>query len=239
MAERPLLVLFTGSTVARVREVHGDFDAHFQRGVGDAWRGPWTSFDARDEGAPLPDPGGLAGVIVSGSASSVTERAPWMLRLEAWLRDGVARETPLLGVCFGHQLLAQALGGEVRPNPAGRRLGSLSIRRVDDDPLFEGVPRELTVSVSHRDHVGVAPPGVRKLATADHDDLHAFAVGPKARAVQFHPEFHAEIVRGYLAERSELLRSEGLDPDALLRGVVEPVFGPVILRNFIRRFVRR
>lgn len=238
MPERPLLVLFTGSTVARVRDAYGDFDAHFRRGIGDAWSGRWASFDARDEGAPLPDPATIAGVVISGSPSSVTERAPWMLRLEAWLRDGVSRETPMLGVCFGHQILAQALGGEVRQNPAGRRLGSLSIRRVDDDPLFEGVPLELHVSVSHRDHVGVAPPGVRKLATADHDDLHAFAVGPRARAVQFHPEFHADIVRGYITERRELLRSEGFDPDELLAGVVEPAYGPVILRNFVRRFVR-
>jgi GMP synthase (glutamine-hydrolysing) len=50
-------------------------------------------------------------VIVTGSSSSVTERAPWMLRLEGWLRDAVTKETPVLGVCFGHQLLGSALGG--------------------------------------------------------------------------------------------------------------------------------
>jgi GMP synthase (glutamine-hydrolysing) len=239
MSDKPLLVVFTGTTVPVVQAAFGDFDAHFRAGIGDAWHGPWASVDARDERAELPDPATVAGVIVTGSSSSVTERAPWMLRLEAWLRGVVERETPLLGVCFGHQILAQALGGEVRPNPAGRRIGSISIRRVEDDPLFEGVPRELSVSVSHRDHVGVAPSGVRKLATADHDDLHAFAAGPRARAVQFHPEFHGEIVRGYIRTRRDLLKDEGLDPDALLAGVVDPPFGPVVLRNFVAHFVKR
>ncbi len=237
MTHRPLLVLFTGTTIADVKTAFGDFDDQFRRGIGDAWRGTWARADARDEGVGLPDAAAFAGVIVTGSAASVTERAPWILRLEAWLRSAVAREVPLLGVCFGHQVLAQALGGQVRRNPAGRRLGSIEIRRVGDDPLFEGVPQRLAVSVSHEDHVGVAPPDVRQLAAADHDELHAFAAGPRARAVQFHPEFQADVVRHYIASRREVLRGEGLDPDALLASVVEPPYGAVILRNFVRHLV--
>lgn len=237
MPPRPLLVLLTGTTLPTVRAAFGDFDAHFRHGVGDAWAGPWTAADAQDVTVALPAIDELAGVIVSGSSSSVTERAPWMLRLEGWLRGAVDAELPLLGVCFGHQILAQALGGEVRRNPRGRRLGSISARRVDDDPLFDGVARELVVSVSHQDHVAVAPPGARPLVTAAHDELHAFAVGPRARAVQFHPEFRAGIVRGYVEARRDALRAEGQDPEVVLAGIVEPPDGPRILRNFVRRFV--
>ena len=237
--QKPLVVVFTGTTVPLVRERFGDFDAHFRAGIGEAWKGPWATVDARDESTPLPKIDDVAGLIVTGSSSSVTERAPWMLRLEAYLRDAVQNDAAILGVCFGHQLLGQALGGEVRQNPRGRHIGSLQVRQVGDpDPLFEGVPATFEVNVSHRDHVGVAPPNVRPLVTADHDELHAFAVGSRTRAVQFHPEFHAEIMRGYITQRRELLRSEGLDPDALHRAVVEPPHARTILQNFVRHFVR-
>ena len=205
---KPLLVLLTGSTVPVVKEGHGDFDRHFALGVGDAWKGDWIAVDAREMDRALPKTSDVAGVIVSGSSSSVTERAPWMLRLEEWLRGAVKDETPLLGVCFGHQILAQALGGEVRKNPAGRRIGTLQVRLTDEgarDPLLAGAPSELTVNVSHQDHVAVVPPNVTKLVTAEHDPLHAFAAGPMASAVQFHPEFDGEIVRGYITQRREIL----------------------------------
>jgi len=235
---KPLLVLFTGTTVPIVRERHGDFDAHFHAGVGDAWLGPWATFDARNEG-PLPTHEDFSGVIVTGSASSVTERAPWMLRLEGWLRDAVAMETPLLGVCFGHQLLGSALGGEVRKNTRGRHIGSLAVRRIADDPLFEGVPTMFTANVSHQDHVAIAPPGIRTLVNADHDEHHAFSVGRFTRAVQFHPEFHGEIVRGYIRARHEILTNEGLDPDALHASAVDAPDARRVLANFVQHFVKK
>jgi GMP synthase (glutamine-hydrolysing) len=162
-----------------------------------------------------------------------------MLRLEPWLRAAVEKNLPLLGVCFGHQILASALGGEVRKNPKGRHIGSLSVRRIEDDPLFEGVPQSFHVNVSHQDHVAIAPPNVRPLVTADHDPVHAFAAGGSARAVQFHPEFHDEIIRGYIGARREILKNEGLDADALLSGVIDPPHARTILRNFVTHFVKR
>lgn len=236
---RPLLILFTGNTVPNVRERHGDFDAHFRTAIGDAWQGPWTTVDSRVEGATLPALDEVAGVIVTGSSSSVTDRdkETWMPRLEAWLRQAVEAEVPLLGVCFGHQILASALGGEVRKNPSGRRIGSLTVRRVGEDPLLEGVPERFQVNVSHRDHVAIHPPNVRPLVTADHDELHAFAAGPYARAVQFHPEFHDGIVRGYIEARQQILKDEGLDPDALHRAVVDAPDARRVLRNFVTNFV--
>lgn len=238
---KPLLVLFTGTTIPSVQERHGDFDAQFRAGVGDAWLGPWATADARDLGASLPRYETFAGVIVTGSACSVTDRAaePWMLRLEEWLRGAVAASAPLLGVCFGHQILASALGGEVRANPRGRTIGTRVVRRVTDDPLLRDLPERFPVSLSHRDHVAVRPPSVTQLVVADHDELHAFAAGRCARAVQFHPEFHDEIVRGYLSARRDLLRAEGLDPEALDREVVDTPHSRRILRNFVTEFVAR
>jgi GMP synthase (glutamine-hydrolysing) len=236
---KPLLIVFTGTTVPIVRERHGDFDAHFRAGVGDAWAGPWATIDVRDEATPLPPLEDLSGLIVTGSASSVTERAPWMLRVEGWLREAVERETPLLGVCFGHQLLASALGGEVRRNPAGRRLGSLQVRRVAEDPLLERVPEAFTANVSHQDHVGRAPDGIRLLVTAGHDPIHAFGVGRFARTTQFHPEFDGAIVRGYLEARRDQLRAEGMDPDALHEAAVDAPHARSLLPNFVRHFVMK
>ena len=236
---RPLVVVFTGSTVPNVKERFGDFDSHFRAAIGGAWEGAWSSVDARQEDVPLPSHDAVAGVIVTGSAHSVTERAPWMLRLEAWLREAVTRETPLLGVCFGHQLLGSALGGEVRRNPRGRHIGTMKVRRTDDDPLLDGLPQQFDVNLTHQDHVSVAPNSIRKLITADHDDVHAFAVGRSARAVQFHPEFHDGIIRGYITARREILKSEGLDPDAIDSKVLDAPHARRVLHNFVRHFARR
>lgn len=236
---KPLLILFTGNTVPLVKERHGDFDSHFQQAIGDAWQGPWATIDSRDLSTALPPHEDFAGVIVTGSSSSVTDRLnePWMPRLEAWLRGAVTLEVPLLGVCFGHQILASALGGEVKKNPRGRAIGSRRVRVVNDDPLLEGIPREFDVNVSHRDHVAIPPPSVTKIMTADHDDMHAFAAGRHARAVQFHPEFSDQIVRGYIEQRVQILKDEGLDPDQLHRDVVDVPHARQLLRNFVTNFV--
>jgi GMP synthase (glutamine-hydrolysing) len=236
---KPLLILFTGTTVPLVKERHGDFDSHFRAAIGDAWQGEWATLDSRDVAVPLPSPKDVAGVIVTGSSSSVTDRLnePWMPRLEGWLRDTVQQQVPLLGVCFGHQILASALGGEVRKNPVGRAIGSRVVRKLVDDPLLEGLPSSFDVNVSHRDHVAVPPAGATKLITADHDDLHAFSAGPVARAVQFHPEFSDQIVRGYIEQRMEILRDEGFDPEKLHRDVVDVPHARQLLRNFVTNFV--
>lgn len=239
MTSKPLLVLFTGTTIPTVLERHGDFDAHFRGAIGDAWQGRWATHDSRDLDTKLPSFDDFAGVIVTGSSSSVTDRdkEPWMPRLEAWIRGAVDAELPLLGVCFGHQIMASALGGEVRKNSLGRHIGSLVVHRVGDDPLLEGLPYSFHVNVSHRDHVAVQPPNVRPLIRADHDELHSFAAGPFARAVQFHPEFSDSIVRGYIDARRQILRDEGLDPDALDRLVVDVPDARRVLRNFVTNFV--
>jgi GMP synthase (glutamine-hydrolysing) len=152
--------------------------------------------------------------------------------------DGAGRAPrPVLGICFGHQLIAQALGGEVQRNPRGREIGTVRVQRVADDPIFVGLPRAFDVHATHVDAVVELPPGAEVLATTSLDDVAAFRVGPWVKAVQFHPELDADVMRGYLRARAHLVREEGGDPDALLARVHDGVRGPDVLRNFARRLV--
>src|SRR5450432_2944748 len=160
-----ILVLRAGDAVPQVAEVHGEFLAWITRAAGDAWTGKWVEHDLRSDDS-FPDCESVAAIVITGSISSVTERAPWMLRAEAYIRDVIRAETPLLGICFGHQLMAQALGGDVKRNPRGREIGTVEVTRYLDDPLFDGLPHELHVNSSHVDTVVSLPPGATVIAAS-------------------------------------------------------------------------
>lgn len=226
-----ILILVTGQTLPDIAARRGDYPAWIQAKTGDAWPGEWATVDVR--AGAVPGARDADAFVLTGSSSSVTERAPWMLRTEALVRDIAAAGRPVLGICFGHQLIAQALGGEVTRNPLGREMGAMRVSRVaDDDRLFAGLPRDFDIHGTHVDAVVRLPPGGEVLATTPKDPVAAFRVGPHVRGVQFHPEFDADVMRGYLQARREIVRSEGGDPDALLAGVHVPTRGETILRNF-------
>lgn len=236
-----LVILRAGDAVLPVRERRGDFPelirGTLDRAYGEAARIEWGEHDLRDDAA-LPAIDASAGFIVTGSSCSVAERAPWMLRAEEYLRRVVAAGAPLLGICFGHQLLAQALGGLVARNPRGREIGTVRVRRSGDDPLFDGLPEEFDANASHLDTVVRLPEGARLLAFTALEPNAAFSVGDRARAVQFHPEFDGDVVRGYIRARAEAIRSEGGDPDRLVAAAVDAPFGAATLANFARYFAK-
>jgi GMP synthase (glutamine-hydrolysing) len=228
-----ILILVCGNPIPAIAERRGDYDRWIREKTGNAWAGSWASHDARTL-APLPGPRDADAFVITGSSSSVTERAPWMLRVEELVRQIAAARVPLLGICFGHQLMAQALGGEVRKNPLGREIGTVRVERLADDPMFAGLPRSFDVNATHVDAVTALPPGAEVVATTALDPRAAFRVGPRLRAVQFHPEFDADVMRGYLRARAQLIRAEGLGAEALLQGVHDATRGADILRNFAR-----
>jgi GMP synthase (glutamine-hydrolysing) len=211
---RPLCILVTGSPVPKTLHRAGGFASLLRDATGEAWQGVWLDVDAQMESV-LPSPSDLSGVIVTGSASSVTERARWMLLVESWLRELVAARTPVLGVCFGHQILAQALGGEVQRNPRGREMGTVELEVMAKDVLFGGEVGATTVNMSHCDSVVRLPPGAELLARTTLEPHAALRFAPRAWGVQFHPEFDLHVMREYIEERGDLLRGEGLDPKAM------------------------
>jgi GMP synthase (glutamine-hydrolysing) len=238
MSSAPLCILIAGDPVPKTQERVGGFANLVKSGLAGAWSHGFVEVDARTV-EQLPDPSGFAGLIVTGSASSVTERAPWMLRIEAYLARAVESEQPLLGICFGHQLLGQALGGLVERNPRGREMGTVELSVVAADPLLDGALSPALAHATHVDSVTRLPPGVELLATTALEPHAALRFGPRAWGVQFHPEFDERVMRDYIETRAELLAQEGRDPAAMLAGVARADAGSAVLRRFIEHGVAR
>lgn len=225
-----ILVLKAGAAEPEVAQRHGDYESWFQSSldegdqrcdVVEAWRGE-----------TLPRAERYGGLLITGSLLSVRDEAPWMDGLARWALSAAECGTPVLGVCFGHQLLGEALGGRVERSPAGGEHGTVRVSLTEDgqrDPLFDGLGPELDVQAAHDDAL-VRPPsdtGVRLLAGNAHTPWQAFAAGPNLRAVQFHPEVSD-------AALVDMLRVNGHTGDVRPSAV-----GRQILQNWDLQWVRR
>lgn len=230
-----LLLLQVGHTFEEIAQERGDYDAWFQQALGrsDAEFRAVKVF----AGEPLPTDFDYAGVVVTGSWSMVTDREPWSEATGEYLREASVRQRPILGVCYGHQLLVQAFGGTVGYSPSGRHAGSAELLLTEHaalDRLFGGLPPRLLVQVSHSQRVLSLPAGAILLGHCERDPYHVLRLGETTWGVQFHPEFDAEVSRRYIELRREKILAEGLDPDALLLGVRESDHGAQLLTRFAR-----
>jgi GMP synthase (glutamine-hydrolysing) len=141
----------------------------------------------------------------------------------------------VLGICYGHQLLAHALGGRVGPNPHGRQIGTervLLAENAKDDALLAGFGGSLRAHTTHAEAVLELPDAATHLGSSRGDRNTAFSFGTAAWGVQFHPEFDAYVMRRYIEERRELLLSENIDADMRLAAVEECHEGATLLRRF-------
>lgn len=229
---KKVLIIKSGSTLKSLLAEKGDFDDWVISGMGlDA--GEVAVVDVRNnEALPLYDD--VSGVVVSGSHDDVTDHHEWNERAARWLPGAVQKNIPVLGICFGHQLLAYALGGKAADNPKGKEFGTVETflePRAREDKLFEGFENPLTVHVSHNQSVVALPPGATLLASNDKDPHHAFIYGECAWGVQFHPEFDAEITKEYVRRNEKGLAAEGQDPSRLIANCRETTVGPRLLRR--------
>ena len=235
-----LLVIKTGTSLPSLVSRRRDYETWITTGSGFAASDVEVVSVYQDE--PLPDVHGVQGVVVSGSSAMVTDRADWSERTAAWLREAVRQEVPTLGICYGHQLLAHAMGGEVQDNPRGRGMGTIDVELREPartDRLFGIFEQTLHVPVSHRQCVTKLPPGATWLAQTPNDPHHAFRIGNNAWGVQFHPEFDAAIARAYIEARREVLVREGADVEALLDSAIDSADGTILLRRFAEIVRRR
>lgn len=232
-SDASVLIVQTGSTLPAVRARHGDFPDWFRHGLG-LRRGEVDVVDVAT-GEDLPAPGQYAGVIITGSPAMVSERLPWSERTAQWLAKSVDAGSAVLGVCYGHQLLAHAFGGEVDYHPAGRELGTVTIERLADsanDPLLGDAPMLFPAHASHQQSVLSLPPGAVALARSAHDPFHAIRFAPRAWGLQFHPEFSVEIMRGYVDARRPARNGNCPQACCATRDCAPTPFARRLLRRF-------
>lgn len=236
MSTAPLVVLVTGEPVSKARQARGDFATLIQSAVGDAWDGPWSTVDLR-QGDELPRAGEMAGVIVTGSAAFLADGAPWMLRGVDYLAHLTVARVPVFGICFGHQMLAAALGGRVARNPRGREIGTVALHLEPGESAahtmwFSGAQPPVWVHTTHLDSAVELPIGARVLARTALEPHALVQFAERAWGVQFHPEMDEAVMRCYIEERGGSLAAEGIEAQALLSAVRATPESRATLRRF-------
>ena len=201
---KPIAIIKTGSTYPQISDHYGDFEQWISLGLDSAV--PVWVINA-PQGDAMPDPSGLSGVIITGSHAMVTDHEAWMATVIQWLHSAIQQcpTLPILGLCFGHQLLAEALGGEVADNPMGIEVGTVPLRLTQaghQDALLSAIENHPWAQVVHKQSVLTPPPGAAVLASNVHDACQAFRYGDCVWGVQFHPEFSADVMRAYLQAMS-------------------------------------
>ncbi len=231
-----LLIVKTGDAFPEVVRDYGDFETLFIAAVGDIPDLQVSVFDGRRKA--LPELNGIDGLTITGSHAMVSDGEPWSEALMPWLRDARQRDIAMLGVCYGHQLMAAAFGGEAGYHPAGRETGTHEVRLTDAglaDPLLGTLPPVFPAQLTHAQSVLEPPPDAILLASNYHDRFQALRYGPRQWSVQFHPEFTPAVMRAYLERQREELAGLGQDPNARIAAVTATPEAGSLLRSFAAR----
>lgn len=232
---KKLLIVKLGDTLPELAARRGDFEDWFIAGLG-LGASLMQVFDPRS-GADFPPLEEIAGLLLTGSHNMVTEHLDWSERSAAWTKSAVEAGIPTLGVCYGHQLLAYALGGEVANNPRGTQEGTTNIQLTPEgqaDPLLGGLGPSFEAQVSHAQSVLRLPLAATRLAFDDWDANQAFRIGANAWGLQFHPEIDADMARAYIHAESPELLAQGQNPEQILVTVRETPVAAQVLQRFAR-----
>lgn len=232
---KKLLIIKTGSTFPAIREQFGDFEDMILQQC-KLTQEDVTVIDVRNSQTSMPNSEEIAGIIITGSHAMVTEHDEWSLQLMQWMRDIRNKQIPTLGICYGHQLLAEAFGGKVENHPQGIEIGTTKIQLTEEgieDRLLAVLSDQFYGHVTHRQTVITPPEDARILAQNDFEPCHAFAIDNHIWGVQFHPEFTGEIIHAYIEEQKDTLITEGHDIDALNETVCHHPLGSYLFEQFM------
>jgi GMP synthase-like glutamine amidotransferase len=160
----------------------------------------WRTY-AVDEGELPATPTACDGYLITGSSSGVYEPLPWIGEAMDFLRQAKG-QAALVGVCFGHQLMAQAFGGKVVKSPKGSCVGEHAYKVLRREPWMDGGAETIRLPASHQDQVVELPPGAEVFAASDFTPMGALAWrGQRAISLQLHPEFEPAYAMSLIEHR--------------------------------------
>jgi GMP synthase-like glutamine amidotransferase len=224
-------ILSTGAPPPDLEPRFGDYGAMFGRLLGPGFV-PRVYEAAAGELPSSPDV--HPAILITGSAAGVYEPLPWIAPLLAFLREAKGR-SKLVGICFGHQAMAEALGGRVEKSERGWGIGLQDYDLWERPDWMGGAPPgRIAVPVSHQDQVVVPPPGVRVLAG---NGFTPFGMlewqDAPAVSMQFHPEFEPDYAKALIEHR----RARVPDPDRAIASLERPN-DRALVAEWIRAFLR-
>lgn len=221
-------ILETGRPPGDLVTHFGDYPAMMERMLGGDFE-----YDRLDVAAGhLPaDPAAYPAYIITGSPAGVYDSLPWIEGLLDFIRR--ADSSKMVGICFGHQAMAEALGGKVEKSANGWGTGLHTYDLVQTQPWMDGAER-IAIPVSHQDQVVVQPPGTSIVASSDFTPFAALAwTGRPAISFQFHPEFEPDFAKALIAARYDRVPN----PDAAIASLDTPN-DRARVAEWIRRFLK-
>ncbi len=207
---KPIAILETGKPPEALKDAFDDYPARFRALLGESVK--TVRFDVQAGRLP-DDPEAFQGAIVTGSAAGVYDDLPWIAPLIDWLR-GARGKTRLVGICFGHQVMAQAFGGQVAKSDKGWGVGLHRYDVLAQEPWMFPRAASIAIPVSHQDQVLVPPEDARVIAASAFTPYAGLA-WDDAVSFQCHPEFQPEYAAALVETRRGTRIPEALAEEAL------------------------
>ena len=223
-----LAILETGRPPGDLADRFGDYPSMFARMLGDGFE--IESFEVAAGELPA-DPAAFDAYLITGSPAGVYDPLPWIEPLMEFIRS--TKNSKMVGVCFGHQVMSEALGGHVEKSDKGWGAGLHQYSIVRREPWMDG-EAEVAVPASHQDQVVVQPPNTEIVATSAFAPYAALAWTDRpAISFQFHPEFAPAFAKALIEQRYDIVP----DPDTAIASLDAPNDNARVAA-WIRRFLK-
>lgn len=228
-----LLLIKVGDTFAALKEQQGDFEDMISNALGEKTLNI-TLYDPRKMATapPLDD---FQCVIITGSHAMVSDAEPWSEALIPYIKQMRRLNVPVLAICYGHQLVAKALGGTAGFHPQGPEPGTVDVTLTPQgaiDDLMSGLPSTFQVNVAHSQSVLQKPSDAVVLADNSFEPHQALRIG-NIWSLQFHPEFNAITTQFYVREIAEQIRLHNGDVDNIYNACQDTPHSKALLSRFI------